>query len=196
MEKVTRGYGLLEKFLALRRARTADKLIPKMLRSGRILDIGCGPTAYFLAHTKFKEKYGIDQSLESEPHSGSTNLTKVDIESVHKLPFPNNFFDIVTMLAVLEHLNPSRLSNILKEVRRILKPRGGLILTTPAPHATKMLAFMASLRLVSKDEINDHKMSYNKALMSKYLSKAGFPRERISFGYFDLFLNHWAYVKK
>ena len=58
----TRGSGLLEPFLARLRARKANRLIPPHLRSGRILDIGCGSFPYFLAHTSFAEKFALDQA--------------------------------------------------------------------------------------------------------------------------------------
>ena len=58
----TRGKGLLEPSLARLRANRANQLIPKSLRDGRILDIGCGSYPYFLSHTSFQEKFAIDCS--------------------------------------------------------------------------------------------------------------------------------------
>ena len=59
--KVTRGHGLLERFLARKRACMANQLIPSHLRNGRILDIGCGSFPYFLLNTVFTEKCGLDK---------------------------------------------------------------------------------------------------------------------------------------
>jgi hypothetical protein len=39
--RITRGFGLLEGFLASKRAQMADRLIPGDLRNGKILDICC-----------------------------------------------------------------------------------------------------------------------------------------------------------
>ena len=61
----TRGGGLLETWLAQLRAKQANKLIPNTLRSGRILDIGCGSYPYFLAHTFFRERVGVDRMASS-----------------------------------------------------------------------------------------------------------------------------------
>ena len=70
MTEMTRGKGLLEPILADLRAQKANKLIPSSLRSGRILDIGCGTYPYFLAHTSFEEKFAIDQlPLSSQTES-------------------------------------------------------------------------------------------------------------------------------
>ncbi len=57
----TRGKGLLEPTLAKLRTRRANHLIPPGLRTGRILDIGCGSFPYFLSHTSFEEKFAVDQ---------------------------------------------------------------------------------------------------------------------------------------
>src|SRR5262249_50924979 len=60
----TRGTGKLEGFLAGRRARMADELIPERCREGRVLDIGHGSTPSFLIQTRFRERHGIDRLSE------------------------------------------------------------------------------------------------------------------------------------
>ncbi len=49
-----------------------------------------------------------------------------------RLPFVSNSFDIVQMLAFLEHFSISELSCILREVKRVLKDNGMLISCYPA----------------------------------------------------------------
>ena len=61
---VTRGHGLLEGFLARRRAGRANRLIRPELRGGRILDIACGSYPLFLSRCTFAERVGIDQVAE------------------------------------------------------------------------------------------------------------------------------------
>ena len=53
--------GLLENVLAKLRARQANLLIPDNCRNGRLLDIGCGETPFFLQSIEFKYKYGINK---------------------------------------------------------------------------------------------------------------------------------------
>ena len=62
-ERVTRGSGLLETFLARRRAEMANRLIPSISRAGCIADIGCGRHPYFLLNTIFSRKIGLDKSI-------------------------------------------------------------------------------------------------------------------------------------
>ncbi|WP_133250432.1 class I SAM-dependent methyltransferase, partial [Helicobacter cinaedi] len=77
------------------------------------------------------------------------------------LPFENESFEVVTMLAVLEHLNHPL--DMLKQITRVLKPNGVLILTVPSHLAKPVLEFLAfKLKIVSEAEIRDHKTYYNK----------------------------------
>src|SRR5687768_5097855 len=122
--RFTRGRGVLEPFLARQRARQANRLIPDRLRSGRILDIGCGSFPYFLAHTSFQEKYAIDQQPPAGDGSPDIRWHTLDLNSAPDLPFEDQYFSVVTMLAVVEHLDPASLVLLLCEIRRVLVPGG------------------------------------------------------------------------
>jgi 2-polyprenyl-3-methyl-5-hydroxy-6-metoxy-1,4-benzoquinol methylase len=50
-------------------------------------------------------------------------------ESVSALSYPDNFFDQVFSMSVLEHLDAATLRSGLREMSRVLKPRGLLVLT-------------------------------------------------------------------
>jgi SAM-dependent methyltransferase len=187
----TRGKGFLEPYLARRRAAMANLLIPPGLRRGRILDIGCGSYPYFLAHTPFKEKFAIDQ-LPPSTEEKEIHWHTLDLNTEPTLPFTDAFFDVVTMLAVAEHLEPTSLSRLLAEVHRTLKPGGRVIITTPAARADRLLRWMARLGLVSAEEINEHAFAYTLPLLGWHFGRAGFALERVHFGYFESGLNMWA----
>jgi SAM-dependent methyltransferase len=129
--RVTRGNGLLESWLAHLRAREANHLIPTHLREGRILDIGCGSYPYFLTHTFFSEKFAVDQLSPKIPQHDIEWYT-LNLDNEPTLPFEAEFFSVVSMLAVVEHLNPSNLVLLFNEVSRTLIPGGVLVITTPA----------------------------------------------------------------
>jgi SAM-dependent methyltransferase len=194
-QRVTRGHGLLERWLAQQRARTADRLIPPGARSGRLLDIGCGAYPFFLAHTNFREKIGIDHAVEAIDNNSMTLIIH-DLRRETALPFKDNFFDVVTMLAVFEHIEPDRLSCILSEIHRVLKPGGLYILTTPAKWTDKLLQIMAKLGLVSRQEIEDHKDAYDHAKIRTLLLQADFKEANIVCGFFELFANLWTSARK
>lgn len=194
MAGMTRGKGLLEPLLADLRAQRANKLIPPTLRGGRILDIGCGTYPYFLAHTSFEEKFAIDQVPLPENTASELKILSftLDLEVKPQLPFNNDFFEAVTLLAVVEHLDPSLMALLFKEVYRVLRPQGLVILTTPAAWSDGLLKFMARLNLVSAEEIHEHAYAYTLPLIGWYFGQAGFEMTKTRFGYFEFMLNMWA----
>ena len=48
-----------------------------------------------------------------------------------RLPYPDNFFDLIYCFDVVEHINDHELRQVLCEVARVLKRRGYLLFTTP-----------------------------------------------------------------
>jgi len=192
--KPTRGYGLLEEFLAKQRSGLADRLIPYKKRKGSVLDIGCGKFPFFLVNTKFNKKYGIDKLIRKgyDRHFQDIKIRFIhyDIVKEKSMPFNDGYFDVVTMLAVIEHIHPEKLEGVFKEILRILKPGGMYIITTPAVAAGPILRFMAKLRLVSPAEIREHKHAYSHDKLLTLLQRSGFLKDKMRFGYF--FLNTWV----
>jgi ubiquinone/menaquinone biosynthesis C-methylase UbiE len=186
--KPTRGTGLLETYLAKKRAKKANLLIPKSLRNGKILDIGCGSFPYFLFNTNFKEKYGIDPSLNTQSTTGIT-LKKLKVEE--KIPFQNSFFDVVTILAVFEHIDDKNLEAFLNDIFRVLKPGGAFIITTPSPWVDSLLHFMGRIRLISPEEIEEHKHNHKQDKIEVMLESVGFKKEKIESGFFEIKANRW-----
>ena len=198
MAGMTRGKGLLEPMLADLRAQRANKLIPSNLRNGRILDIGCGSFPYFLAHTAFAEKFEIDQIPLPQQTASELKIESftLDLEIEPRLPFENDYFESVTLLAVVEHLDPALMAKLFKEIYRVLKPEGMVILTTPAAWSDGLLKFMARIGLVSAEEIHEHAYAYTLPLLGWYFGQAGFEMTKTKFGYFEFMLNMWATAKK
>ncbi len=194
----TRGTGLLEPLLARMRVKKANALIPAHLRSGRILDIGCGSYPYFLAHTAFREKFAVEQvPIKNEIVSRlKIEYFNLDLNLKPSLPFEPGFFSVVTLLAVVEHFNPSSMVDLLTDVHRILIPGGMLILTTPAAWSDRLLHLMARVNLVSAEEINEHAYAYTLPLLGWYFGQSGFSMKKIHFGYFEFGLNLWAVAEK
>jgi SAM-dependent methyltransferase len=195
---VTRGSGLLEAWLAKKRSVRANRLIPAQLRSGRILDIGCGSHPYFLANTEFREKYSIDQIAmppEIAARHGIRHRT-CNLNEDPRLPFDGCFFNAITLLAVVEHLNPDIAIQIFSEMHRMLCPGGVAVVTTPASWSDGLLHAMARIGLVSSEEIHEHAFAYSLPLLGACLGKAGFGIRKLKFGYFEGWLNLWASAEK
>jgi SAM-dependent methyltransferase len=196
---VTRGSGLLEGYLSKLRMKMANCLIPDSLRTGRIVDVGCGSYPFFLLNTVFQEKYGIDKiakDITDDRDGIKIHISQYNFENEGTLPYPDDFADIVTLLAVIEHIDSERVLNILREIKRILKNDGRLIITTPAAWTDSLLRLLAKLNVVSKEEINEHKDVYTHKKIETLLLQAEFKKDNMCCGYFELFMNIWATVKK
>jgi SAM-dependent methyltransferase len=199
IRNATRGYGILEDFLARKRAGRADNLILPEHRKGRIADIGCGNFPVFLMRTEFAEKYALDKIVsvrERELKEYGINFINCDIEAGGRLPFQNDYLDVVTMLAVFEHIEPKVLPGILEEIHRILKRGGMFILTTPACWTDGILRVMAKLNLVSPVEIEEHKDAYSPKKIYHLLTSTSFAADKIKHGYFEVFMNIWVTAEK
>lgn len=194
----TRGKGYLEPFLARQRAQTANRLIPAELRSGRILDIGCGTFPYFLSRTEFEKKVAIDQLPIPNEVAASLKIEgySLNLNQEPSLPFEDSYFNIVTLLAVVEHLNPDSMAILFREIFRVLQPGGRVIMTTPAAWSDGLLHLMARMHLVSAEEIDEHAYAYTLPLIGWYFGQAGFKMRRVKFGYFEFMLNMWATAEK
>lgn len=96
-----------------------------LLLNGKLLDFGCGSKPY-RSLFKCEEYIGLDFESLGHPH----NNEEIDIYYDGKtIPFSNNTFDAVFSSEVFEHI--FNLENILKEINRVLKPGGKLLITCP-----------------------------------------------------------------
>lgn len=100
------------------------------------------------------------------------------------------------MLAVIEHLSPDGLVGLFRECWRVMTPGGSVLITTPAAWSSRVLFLMARLRLVSREEIDEHVFAYTLPLIGWYFGAAGFAMSKVRFGYFELGLNLWAVAAK
>lgn len=98
-----------------------------------VLDVGCnnGYGTAVLAR-RCKTIVGIDVSPaaveEAKSKYGSRNVTFRHVDG-GELPFKDGSFDLVTSFQVIEHLQDYK--KYFDEIRRVLRPAGALLLTTP-----------------------------------------------------------------
>jgi ubiquinone/menaquinone biosynthesis C-methylase UbiE len=196
--RIVQGHGPLDLFLAKQRYKIARRQIKSMSGNGRILDIGCGCSPFFLTTVDFLEKYGLDKNISSTEEKIRENgitLINYNIEE-EKLPFKDDFFDVVTMLAVFEHIEPKHLVRIHQDIYRILRPGGMYVMTTPAFWTDGLLKLLARLHLISDVPIKEHKGSYDYSTVSSVLQEASFEKNSLRFGYFEFFMNMWVTATK
>ncbi|MCS7223569.1 MAG: class I SAM-dependent methyltransferase [Armatimonadetes bacterium] len=95
-----------------------------------ILDIGCGSGGNLPLLSRWGKVVGLDPSPTALRWARQKKIGFLVLGDGHHLPFQDRSFDLVTLLDVLEHMDDDRRG--LKEVWRVLKPQGILILTVPA----------------------------------------------------------------
>lgn len=99
----------------------------------RVLDFGAGSGVFMPSLSKnFEEVYCLDSktdALNYVKEKYQLNNVKIIKSEGNKLPFKNNFFDIIFAADVLEHFRDS--TKIQREFRRVLKINGCLIVSGP-----------------------------------------------------------------
>jgi len=139
-----------------------------------VLDIGSGAgnMAHHLAH--YGHVIGLDYNARPLAVAAQRGLTAVQGWG-DDLPFADGSMDIVALLDTVEHV-PDEL-RLLSECKRVLKPGGKLMLTTPA------FMWLWSYN----DDINNHQRRYTALELQQKLEVCGLRVKRMSYNNFFLF---------
>lgn len=122
-----------------------NRRVSKYLKPGKsLLDVGCGH-GYLLRISPCKRNIGMDElGCYEYIKDGGGTIIKASVSEglmVEKiLPFEDQSFDYVTIVAVIEHFHYP--DEIIQECHRVLRKQGLLIMTTPFPIVEKILLFM------------------------------------------------------
>jgi len=98
--------------------------------AGRLLDVGCGAGEY-LAFMRDHgwESEGVDFDVEAVESARARFGVNAHCRQLEEMNYPDAHFDAITMNHLIEHVSdPVRL---LLECRRVLKPDGLIVVTTP-----------------------------------------------------------------
>jgi 2-polyprenyl-3-methyl-5-hydroxy-6-metoxy-1,4-benzoquinol methylase len=115
-------------------AGVADRMVAGaalLLRSMRLLDVGCGDgTLCLMVGEEARRCIGVDGAMPALRKAAAQGLAVqcADFNAAH-LPYRDGAFDAASCLDVLEHVLDPR--HLLRELARVLEPGGVLILTTP-----------------------------------------------------------------
>ncbi len=111
-------------------SRKVLERIERLATRGKILDIGSS-AGFFLAEAKNRgwDTTGIEFSSWSKKYAEEHFGLTIYNQPLERMNWQKESFDAITMLDVIEHLTDPR--HVLAEVKKILKPNGVLVLTTP-----------------------------------------------------------------
>ncbi len=153
----------------LRAAKSQLGLIKNYKNGTTLLDVGCGE-GFFLFNAS-KAGYtakGIDISQDAAEYARREFGLNVEAKPFKELQFPENYFDVVTLWQVLEHV-PYPLM-VLKEIHRILKPGGLLATSTPDIEGTMAKIFRRKWWNLRRLHINQ----FTAKTLADMLNRAGF----------------------
>jgi SAM-dependent methyltransferase len=139
-------------------------------RAGRVLDIGCA-TGNFLDGMRARgwETYGVEPSLHAAHYARERLGLDVREGTIEHVVFEPDFFDVVTLWHVLEHVfDPAA---TLREAARILKPGGWIILTVP--HLESWEAAWFGRYWLGLD-MPRHLFLFTRPVLRRYLENSGF----------------------
>jgi len=127
--------------------RTRVELALSECRGGnRILEIGFGSGITFLNLKEiYQEIHGLDLTVEiaqvQEVFQQRGVHPILNNGNVLNIPYPDETFDTVLLISILEHLQPDELTLALKEISRVLKPGGQVVYGVPVERLLMVLAF-------------------------------------------------------
>jgi ubiquinone/menaquinone biosynthesis C-methylase UbiE len=154
--------------------------------TGKFLDIGIGMGN--LERQMINRRlpfmiYGVDISSKAISEARRKLKGRFYKLGFYKLPFKKSFFNVVVILDVLEHVYQADAILGLKEVNRVLKKKGGLIVSVPLNE---------NLRKLNKERknFNMHMRKYSPNKLQKELELAGF--EVIDKKYIHAFKNYYT----
>jgi SAM-dependent methyltransferase len=144
--------------------RYLQRFVP---RAGAVLDLGAGYCS-FVNHVEAADRHALDAS-EAVVHHAGPGVTAHVGRCEDLSAFAAARFDLVFASNLLEHLEWPSIERTLDEVRRVLKPGGGLLLLQP------------NFRYCSREYFDDytHRTIFTHVGLADLLRSRGFDVERV-----------------
>ena len=159
----------------------------KINKTGRILDVGCA-TGFLLDEARKGgwEVYGVELSSWAVDYAkNKLQLPNIIQGSLTQADYPANFFDVVVLKDVIEHLTDPK--DILEQIRRILKPAGIICCNTPDIDSLVSKILGAKWWGIKQS----HLFYFNKHSLSALFKATGFVPIKIRSHARTFTLNYW-----
>jgi SAM-dependent methyltransferase len=140
---------------------------------GALLDIGCS-VGYTLeaARRLGLDATGVDVSAFAVEACRARGF-RAEIGALERLPFPDASFALIVMKHVLEHVVDARAA--LAEVRRVLRPGGGVFIAVPHAGYRKATRDPQQSSFFRPDAAGrNHEVYYTPATLGRLLASCGF----------------------
>jgi SAM-dependent methyltransferase len=149
--------------------RVLDRELGAGRAERRVLDVGCGTGTMLSYLGRYGQAEGVDADEQAVRFCHERGLDRVQRVENGSLPFEDATFDLVTALDVIEHIEDA--PGIARELHRVLRPGGTLLVSVPA------YQWMWG----PQDDISHHQRRYVAKDLRSLLVQAGFGMRRLSY---------------
>jgi|SRR3989344_5465536 len=174
------------------RARNPERKLSFLLQSikrfkekGKLLDIGFGYGSFLRYAGNAFAVYGLDNS-EYTVNTIKQHIKNIKKGSAEKLPFKQDFFDVVTAFDVLEHV--PALDTAFLECKRVLKKGGIFMIVVPVYDGISG----PFIRALDKDRTHLHKRT--RRFWIKKIQEHGFTLLECGGIFRYLFMQHYFHI--
>jgi ubiquinone/menaquinone biosynthesis C-methylase UbiE len=154
------------------------QFVSELPEAEHALDLGCGD-GRLTASLRANAITAADVS-QVALRRAVARLPRAEIASVvpdEPLPFVDGEFELVLCAETIEHVRDVQL--FLSEIRRVLRPGGGLALTTPAYGRGTALKALVNGFESEFDPLSPHLRFFTRASLTRLLDAMGFTVESI-----------------
>ena len=134
----------------------------------RVLDAGCGSGRTMQELADYGQVSGIELDPAAAGLARDRNVGEVQVGRLEELPWDDATFDLITCLDVIEHVPDDVVA--LRELLRVCKPGGHLLVTVPAYQSLWSL----------HDEANHHFRRYSRPSLRGAANASGWRTERMT----------------
>jgi SAM-dependent methyltransferase len=140
----------LDRYLRERRIAKARRYVEQ---GDVVLDIGCADGTMFERWSDtIAFGYGVDPTLAGKRETDRYVLYPGTFPDA----LPQISCDMITMLAVLEHIPEGRQAEAAAACHRILNPGGRVVVTVPSPQVDTILGVLRRLRMIDGMSLDEH----------------------------------------
>ncbi len=141
----------LDRTLQRQRIRQARRFVP---RAARVIDIGAFHGELFRAlGDRLSEGWGVEPLLTEVITEAKFTVVPGFFPAVRPA---REGWDVITMLAVLEHIPDREQTALVEACHTLLRDRGRVIITVPSPRVDRILELLRFLRLIDGMSLEEH----------------------------------------
>ncbi len=194
-----RRYGIEDYFgrgkkTAQKRANETIRIIKQYKKQGNILDVGCAGGIFLnVAIENNFNAYGIEVSKYAVKNAEEKLKSKIELATLEHCTFKNKFFDVITLLDVIEHFSNPYSS--LQRVNNLLKDDGIILIYTPNINSLPFYIIKEGWGIIAPEH---HIYYFSPITIGMLLDKTGFSIKKMWFdeiGITEAFLSYGSFKK-